>query len=364
MQDYSVSEAAQILGISERQLRRFIREGFLDIQGAQALPVEASGPPTITPTDNDAGVSEGRGAAQDGGSANHTGKDPSLWMLGEGGRRLDFQDLVLLRTAKNLLALRVSTGRIRRALEVLRARLPANQPLSGVRVTLQGDELVVRDSEGVWAPESGQTFFDFSTAHVSVASIAPLEGAFYNNEVFADFYADNSDGDDDRSLLSCEDFLDARESAAEMRCADWMDLAEAFEEERKLLPARSALRRALECDPFEIEARRRLGKLLEREGLWERAEVHYRLARQHRPDDAELVVDHGRMLAQLELVSKALDAFEVARALEPRCQDAYLGAAEMYERLGDTASAERILRELRRVTDPAGDQPPQLPTRS
>ncbi|MEL6188602.1 MAG: MerR family transcriptional regulator, partial [Myxococcota bacterium] len=114
--DFGVREAAQILGLSERQIRSYVQDGFLDT---------ARGP--------------------------------------RGEHRFGFQELVLLRTARELLAADVTPRKVRRALLALRARLPAGVPLSGVHIALEGEELVVRDGNGPWVAESGQRLFDFST---------------------------------------------------------------------------------------------------------------------------------------------------------------------------------------------------------
>src|SRR3954470_11279821 len=59
--------------------------------------------------------------------------------------RFSFQDLILLRTAKALLAANVPRRRIRTALEKLQEQLPAGRPLTGVRITAQDHHVVVRD---------------------------------------------------------------------------------------------------------------------------------------------------------------------------------------------------------------------------
>jgi DNA-binding transcriptional MerR regulator len=75
-----------------------------------------------------------------------------------------FQDLVLLRTAKALLAARIPRRRIRIALENLHAQLPQGQPLTAVRISAQGDQVIARDGGDAWYPESGQTLLDFEVA--------------------------------------------------------------------------------------------------------------------------------------------------------------------------------------------------------
>ena len=69
--------------------------------------------------------------------------------------RFSFQDLVLLRTAKALGEARIAPRRIRGALRRLTQQLPAGQSLSGVRISSEGDRVIVRDGESAWQPESG-----------------------------------------------------------------------------------------------------------------------------------------------------------------------------------------------------------------
>ena len=56
-----------------------------------------------------------------------------------GEYRFSFQDLVLLRTAKGLLDSRVPPRKIRVVLNKLREQLPSGRPLTGVRISADGD---------------------------------------------------------------------------------------------------------------------------------------------------------------------------------------------------------------------------------
>jgi len=71
-----------------------------------------------------------------------------------------FQDLVLLRTAKNLSSSHVPSTRIRKALQRLRDQIPEDRPLTGVSLAAEGDRLVAGDGETRWQPESGQVLMD------------------------------------------------------------------------------------------------------------------------------------------------------------------------------------------------------------
>src|SRR5262249_61683870 len=81
-----------------------------------------------------------------------------------GEMRFSFQDLVLLRTAKGLLAAHVPTRRVRRALIRLREQLPEGRPLSGVHITAEQGRAVVRDGAAAWQAAPGQELFDFDVA--------------------------------------------------------------------------------------------------------------------------------------------------------------------------------------------------------
>lgn len=295
---FGIREVAQILDVTEHWVRGHLRAGFLEPdRGADGRPV------------------------------------------------FRFQDLVLLRTAQRLLDGGVSPRRVRRALARLRHRLPEGQPLSGVQLTLEGDELVVTDPTGRWSPESGQAVFEFDAS--DEAPISALESAPRSEllELDDDFLPDFEVtvvpmGPPPESIDD--------DAAAHMSCADWMDLAEAYEAERRPLKARDALRRALEAEPLETEARVRLARLLEAEGRLESAERHLDLARRLRPHEPEIALEHGRLLAQLSELDRSLQAFEAAIELDADCIDAYLGAADIHERLGHPAAAVQILKEVRR----------------
>ena len=86
---------------------------------------------------------------------------------GSGGElRFGFRDLIILRTAGELVAAHITQRKVERALERLRDQLPAGQSLTGVRISADGERVVVRDGGAMWNPESGQSLFDFSVAEM------------------------------------------------------------------------------------------------------------------------------------------------------------------------------------------------------
>lgn len=230
-----------------------------------------------------------------------------------------FQDLVLLRTAKGLLAARVPRRRVRLALQNLREQLPEGQPLTGVRISAQGHHVVVRDGPALWNPESGQAIFDFEVAELArEASTLPLRAVPEKRE--------------------------EPENAA-----DWFDYGSAVEEDDPE-EALSAYRRALELDPGLADAHLNLGRLLHESGRADEAEDHYRRALETWPDDATAHFNLGVALQDQARLREAAEAYEAAVALDPDFADAYFNAAGVYEELGEREDAFRHLRTYRRLT--------------
>ena len=81
------------------------------------------------------------------------------------GRRneylFSFRDVVLLRTAVDLRAAHIGPRKILAALRKLKATLPAELPLAGLRITAVGNDVTVRDGRSQWQAESGQLVMDF-----------------------------------------------------------------------------------------------------------------------------------------------------------------------------------------------------------
>jgi tetratricopeptide (TPR) repeat protein len=236
-----------------------------------------------------------------------------------GELRFTFQDLVLLRTARHLLAAEVPPLRVRRALRRLREQLPDGRPLTGVHIRAQGGQVLVRDGRATWQPESGQVLFDFSVAELAreVASLA---------------------------ATAEEKQRPQRERSAEAWYERGCEL-----EERAPDEAREAYRRALALDPRHADAHVNLGRLLHDAGDFGAAESHYRAGLAARPDDATAAFNLGVALEDLGRADDAVAAYEQALASDPRCADAHYNLSRLSERLGRRAAALRHLRAYARL---------------
>ena len=271
MKGYAAKDVAKLLGLSLPQVRAFARSGFLQ---------------------------------PDRGS--------------RGELRFSFPDLVLLRAAKGLADARIPSRRIRRALRRLRQQLPAGRPLSAVRITAEGDDVVVRDGGAAWDPESGQLVLDFA-----VADLATRAAPFARRAAQA-----------------------AREAEEALGPDEWYDLG--FDLEAvDMAEARDAYRRALELDPHHADAHVNLGRLLQEGGEPAQAVSHYLLALQDRAGHATAWFNLGIALEDLRRRSEAIKAYEQAIAAEPLLADAYFNLARLYEQAGKRAAALRHLSRYR-----------------
>jgi tetratricopeptide (TPR) repeat protein len=270
---YSTKDVAALLGLSPESVRSYVRAGFLS-------PQQGS----------------------------------------RGEYYFTFQDLVLLRMAKGLLAARVPRRRVRLALQNLREQLPSDRPLTGVRISAQGHHVVVRDGRDVWNPESGQALFDFEVAELAqeastltLRTPAPAEG---------------EDGHEPEGAL------------------DWYERGY-FLEEDSPEEAMAAYRQALELEPGLADAHLNLGRLLHERDRTPEAERHYRLALAARPDDATAAYNLGVALQDLGRLKDAALAYEAALALDRTLADAHYNLSGLYEELGEPEAAFRHLRTYR-----------------
>jgi tetratricopeptide (TPR) repeat protein len=232
-----------------------------------------------------------------------------------------FQDLVLLRTAHGLAAAHVPPRRLKRALTELVRQLPADRPLSGVRISAESGRVVVRDRDSLWQPESGQLLLDFSIDELTRKSAPP------------------------RAVRAARKAPPAaRESAA-----DWFDHAVGIEDDDPEA-ARAAYQRALDLDPELADAYVNLGRLAHEAGDPRTAARCYHLALQR--DDADPVTHYNLALAleDLDRDGEAAAHYRRAVALNPGFGDAHYNLSQVLTRLGRKAEALRHLVRYRQIT--------------
>ncbi len=242
---------------------------------------------------------------------------------GPGNRYLfSFQDLVLLRTAKELLDADVPQQRILRALRHLEEQLPADRSLTELRIAAEGEDVVVHDEGRAWEPESGQLQFVFDVRELA-EQVQPLT---------------------ERALAEADSDTPS----------EWHELGEELETHAPA-QARQAYEKVLELDPDHAGALGNLGRLMHEDGELEAAVVHYRRALEASGgNDVTAAFNLGLALEELGRDRAAADAYNAALTIDPTFADAHLNLSRVYERLGDRVSALRHLKSYRALTGKKG----------
>lgn len=234
--------------------------------------------------------------------------------------RFSFRDVVLLRTAHGLRSAHVAPRRIASSLRKLRASLPEELPLTGLRITAVGNAVVVHEGMARWEPDSGQLTMDLD--------FAPVGGQL---AVFAHRGQPQPDAPRDPP--------DA---------AQWFAQGQMLEEDDPA-GAEDAYRRALSCEPGHADACLNLGALLCDAGRCDEAVRLYAQAIARNPRVAELHYNLAVALEDLGRIEAALASYERCLELDPRFADAHFNAARLHDELGHAQKALRHFSAYRRL---------------
>jgi tetratricopeptide (TPR) repeat protein len=230
--------------------------------------------------------------------------------------RFTFQDLMLLRTAHALQAQRIPPRRILQSLARLKASLPTELPLTGLRITAIGADVAVRARSGHWQSDSGQLLMDFD--------VAPVAGSV--------------------TILERPPSPQAQETDARVL----FERALAFEA-TDLAAAEVAYLQALALAPGLEDAWLNLG------AMWAAAGRHAELVRlsdaalKQCPDSALLHFNRAVALDQLERLEEAAASYERSLALDPQLADAHFNLAQLHKEAGDERGALRHYSAYRRL---------------
>lgn len=229
--------------------------------------------------------------------------------------RFTFQDLMLLRTAHTLQASGIPPRRILTSLARLKATLPRELPLTGLRITAIGTDVAVRDREGRLQADSGQLLMDFD--------VAPLAGSV--------------------AIL-------ARDAASPEgpSALTWFERGLALESADPAA-AEAAYREALKRAPGLVEATLNLGAMLADAGRFDELVALCAAGLEHSPDDALLHFNHGVALDHLERLPQAAAAYERSLELDPDLADAHYNLGRLHEQMGDARAALRHFSAYKRL---------------
>lgn len=288
---FSVRQVAQLLGLSERQLRYWAQTGFM-------APSGRDGPRLI----------------------------------------YSFRDLVSLKVAKALLDQGIPLRRVRRSLAALGRELPEGEAtLATLRVRCEGESVVVGPRGRAFEPTTGQCVLDFELGSLKEEAAAVLRLPWVDRaaapeastayDVF--LQACELEQDWGGSPTDTEGFEAARrayERALELDpslAAAWTNLGSMMAEIGDAEAARAFFHKALAADEGQPEAHCNLAELDLREGDVEAALASYRRVVALSPDWAE-------------------GHYGLARALlQAGCRDVALAHLERFQ----SAVDERVLDE-------------------
>ncbi|MGH8712633.1 MAG: tetratricopeptide repeat protein [Casimicrobiaceae bacterium] len=265
---YSLREVGKLLGLSRSMIGRLIEAGF------------------VSPT---------RGSRRE--------------------YRFTFRDLVLLRAAQGLTEARIPSARILRSLRSLRAQLPQQVPLAGLRIEAVGDDVVVSEGQAQWRPDDGQYVMQFQVASPGGRL------AFFGPS-------------------------DARAAPAD---ESWFDRGLALERANPE-EACEAYRRALKDDTAHRGAYVNLGRLLHEQGRTQEAETVYREGLAACGADGTLLFNLGILLEDLQRVDDAAAAYRAALAAAPGMADAHFNLGRLCEARGQRQDALRHFSAFRKLT--------------
>jgi tetratricopeptide (TPR) repeat protein len=281
---YTLRQLQQMLGISQRVIAGLVREGF------------------VTPA---------RGPHNE--------------------YRFTFQDVVLMRTAHALQAADIPTRRILRSLRRLRETLPAELPLSGLRISAVGDRVAVRDGEARWEPESGQLVMDFEVAQAAGGGVTLLGPAGAR-----------------AAAEEASEALDAEAAHEAQGVQALFERAQAWEDEDPV-QAEAAYRAIVELAPDHADAWLNLGAMMCDADRCDEAVAVYEAALRHCPDEALLCFNLAIALEDLGRVDEALTRYDDCLARDPEFADAHFNAARLHQQAGHPQRALRHFNAYRRL---------------
>jgi tetratricopeptide (TPR) repeat protein len=224
--------------------------------------------------------------------------------------RFTFQDLMLLRTAFALQASKIPPRRILRSLARLKATLPSELPLTGLRITAIGADVAVRSPQGQWQADSGQLLMDFDVTPVA-GSVAFLER--------------------DKPTAS-----------------GWFERAVALER-TDAAAAEAAYRQALALAPDHEAACLNLGAMLADANRFAELAALCDETLRHCPASSLIHFNRGVALDHLERLPEAIASYEHSLALDPTLADAHYNLGRLQEQLGDKRGALRHFSAYKRL---------------
>ena len=236
--------------------------------------------------------------------------------------RFTFQDLALLRTAHALQQSGIAPRKILKALATLKAALPDELPLTGLRITAVGADVAVRDRHGALEATSGQLLMDFDVASRG-ASVAFLD------------------------RRGPQPAAAAPDPGAHARAV--LQRGQAQEAAGDTAGAEASYREVIEVAPALVFAFLNLGALLGESGRSAEAVALYDLAAIRHPEVETIWFNRGIALEDQQRHADAVASYERALALDADFADAHFNLGRLLELDGNLQAALRHFSAYRRL---------------
>ncbi|MEZ4401252.1 MAG: tetratricopeptide repeat protein [Kofleriaceae bacterium] len=255
----------------------------------------------------------------------------------KGGRfYYTFRDLCAVKAAKDLLAAGLTTQKVRKNLDALRAALPGDaHPTLRLRVCSDGETIVALADDVAFAPATGQVVMAFNLPALGgqLAELAATAAAEAAEAVPAPIDDDATEANLGPTAYTC--FVEA--CAAE-------DRADATE-------AEALYRRALELDPGLAAAMTNLGNLRHRAGDLDEARRCYEQALAHDPGQTEARYNLGNLLDDSGETELAIAELRRVCQAAPEFADAHYNLGLALARVGGASQARTHLQRYLELDD-------------
>jgi tetratricopeptide (TPR) repeat protein len=255
--------------------------------------------------------------------------------------QFDFRDILVLKMASRLVAEGFASARIQRVLEKVRAQIPKDRPLSGLKIFSAGERILVRIDGRTWEPETGQ--FQLLMDSGGEGAEAPEQMALLAIPEITQ--AANEEYDDGGYLAEDDDDQDNLGAAQ-----GWFELAVSLEDDEPH-KAYEAYLRTLACNPEHTEAHINIGSLCSAAGELRRAAAYFRVSIRIDPTHPVAHYNLGVTLHDLGDVASAEPNYRAAIEQDPNFASAHYNLATILEQDGRQTEADTHWRRYRELSD-------------
>lgn len=231
--------------------------------------------------------------------------------------RFQFPDLVLARTAQQLLRQGCALASVRAALRRFTDENRDATRQGPNRLRAEGRDIVIDHEGALFSVVTGQGILDLSLESI-VSTLAPK-------------------------------VIRLTAASPKVSAEEWFDVGCDLEAAGALEQAVQAYERAIDADPRFADAHVNLGRLYAEEGDRKAADRHYRYAVTLEPGNALAWFNWGVLHQEQGRTEEAIDAYRAAVRLDPAFADAHYNLAAILEPV-DRRSAFRHLSAYKRLS--------------